>query len=653
MFRPLLVAIVISYFFPHALGAQEISSPTEYRQQAFDVLSYDVYLDLTKAPAPETSGQCEMLLRWTGDPSGGFFFHLRSLEIDSVFYDGVPADARPVGTEADPTYHFVVPSPSSAAVGDTARIRVHYHGTMTNEGGAFPWGGVSSDNGVLYALGVGFNTNYVSTTEHWMPCYDHPSDKATFRGQFLARKPNVVASNGRSSVADLGDSTVMYIWNTDIPTATYLLTFACGPYSKLEMTGASAPIELYSLAPDTAATRVSFTLLPRMIQEYESRFGPYPFEKVGYCNTLKGAMEHQTMISYPVQLARSRDTVNSTGAHELSHQWFGDLVSPLDYRHAWLNESFATWCESVWEEALGGFPRYLVSQERKMSSYIASDSRNEGIIPLFDFPRTSPSSNYPSTIYRKGALVVGMLRYELGDSLFFAAVRAYLTRHAYSTATTDDMQSIMEEYAGRPLGWFFDQWVRRPGWPVYSVDVRRDQSTNGMYRAHITLTQTPNGTTEPFVDVPVEIGFRDSENGFVYRVVRASGPETIAEFDSLPDFRQVTINKGPSLRALLQAPQVQLADADGSSGTRKRVRVRIMPNPVVELSSEINVALENVPECRNIRYVLYDTAGRQSASGITSQCEFRIPVEDLDAGMYILHLEHSRGMNDVPVMVGR
>jgi len=650
MSRRSLLPGILLLLLPCAVDAQEISSPVEYRPQAFDVLSYDLFLDLTKAPTPEAWGNCEILVHWVGTPSGGFSFHLRSMEVDSVFYNGIRTEATAVGTPADPTYHFRVPAPGSAATGDTARIRIHYHGAMTNEGGAFPWGGVSSDNGILYALGVGFANNYVSATEHWMPCYDHPSDKATFRGQFLVRRPNVVASNGRGSSLDLGDSSTMYVWSTDIPTATYLLTFACGPYQILEMSGAIAPIVLYAKATDTAATRRSFSLLPRMIAAYEGRFGSYPFEKVGYCNTAKGAMEHQTMVSFPESIARSGDTVNAIGAHELSHQWFGDFVSPLDYRHAWLNESFATWCESIWMEELGGFARYLTSQESKMSSYISGDARREGILPLYDFPRASPSSNYPATIYNKGAVVVGMLRYELGDSLFFEALREYLRRHAYGVATTNDMETVMEEYAGRPLDWFFDQWVRRPGWPVFRLNVRHLSSTGTLNRARVTLTQTPNGTPEQFVNVPVELGFRDSSGAYTYRMIRASGPETIVEIDSLPPYASVNVNKGPSLRTLLQAPQISSVaagfDGDGPA------TVTVVPNPTSAGTTDIAITLEGVGECRHLRYTLFDVVGRELVSGASDTCAFHVSLDDLDPGLYILHVRHKGGTHDAAVVVG-
>jgi len=654
MNRPLQRALVLLLLLlPTTLRSQEISSPTEYRQQMFDVLSYDVYLDLTRAPTPETAGNCEMVIRWVGDPSSGFYFHLRSLEIDSVFYNGVRTTAVPVGVDTEPTFHYVVPAAEGAATGDTAVVRVHYHGTMTDEGGGSPWGGVSSDNGVLYALGVGLRNNYVSATQHWMPCYDHPSDKATFSGRFLTRSDHAVASNGVGTSVRLGDSLVIHTWHTSIPTATYLLTFACGPYVALEMSGASVPIQLFSQRADTLGTRRTFSLLPRMISAYERHLGPFPFEKVGYCNTRKGAMEHQTMISFPESIVRTGDSVNSTGAHELAHQWFGDLVSPLDFRHVWLTESFATWCESLWAEELGGFAAYLESQSTKMSSYFSSDARAEGILPLYDFSRVPPSSNYPWTIYHKGAIVVGMLRYELGDSLFFRSLRAFLVRYGRGTATTEDMQNVLEETSGAGLGWFFDQWVRRPGWPVFDVNVVQQPGVPGLSRAVVTMTQSPSGTTEYFNNVPVELGFRDSAGSVEYRVVRVGGPDTIVVIDSLKPFRFVNVNKGPSLRALLQAPRLNVSNVELQDRERREVRIHVVPNPVSESSAVIAASVIGIPQCTGARYVLYDTTGREIASGTLSDCEFRIPIDDVDAGVYLLHVEHRYGMSDVTVAVGQ
>src|SRR5205807_6524164 len=118
--------------------------------------------------------------------------------------------------------------------------------------------------------------------------------------------------------------------------------------------------------------RVSFRLLPRMVSTFEKHFGSYPFEKVGYVNvpSSAGAMEHETMISIPTSLSTSGDSVYSTAAHELSHQWFGDLVTPLDFRHAWLNESFAVFCETLWAEELGGHSGYIQAQTLRANSYL-------------------------------------------------------------------------------------------------------------------------------------------------------------------------------------------------------------------------------------------------------------------------------------------
>lgn len=632
----------------HSMMPAPISGPTSFIPQPFDVLHYDAWVDLTDAPAKTMRGVCEMRVRWTGDPvSGPFYFHLRDLRVDSVFYNGAPVTATEEGTPASAIYHYRLEPPASARTGDTAVIRVVYGGEMQRELGGV-WGGVSSTGGTLFAMGVGFSNNYVSSTQHWLPCYDHPSDKATFRGRFRVKKEKAVASNGLLTITPESDSTVIYDWSHNIACATYLLTFAVDEYVTLDFPGETPPMVIYSRPQDTAATRVSFKLLPRMVRSLERQFGTYPFEKVGYVNTPVGAMEHQTMVSFPTSLSRSRDTVNSTGAHELAHQWFGDLVSPLDFRHVWLTESFATYCESAWEEELGGFERYLSSQESKANRYINTISKSEGIFPLYDFPR---GSNYPETIYQKGAVVVGMLRYELGDSIFHAALQDYLQRHAYSTATTEDMRVVLEQHAGRSLQWFFDQWVYGKGWPVLTANFASRPSYQGHRRVEVRLEQTQADSLPTFVNLPVEIGFR-SDVGTTYRVVRMDGRSTTVELDSIPDFATVTINRGPSLRALLRATSTISGVDDMAPGSGDIRGFFIRPNPATG-NDMITVEARGLANCENINYQVYDSAGRYVTEGAASTCEFMLPATDLTSGSYLLRFNALGRVYDVPVVVAK
>ncbi len=639
-----------------AQPAPPISSPVNYQPQAFDVLHYDAWVDLTDAPAKTMRGVCEITLRWTQPPAGGpFYLHLRDLHIDSIFYDGTPTTAAVVDSVKDATYHYDVAVPSGAKQGDTARIRVVYGGKMTIEYGGGTWGGVSSNNGTLFALGVGFANNYVSATQHWLPCYDHPSDKATFRGRFMVRQGKFVASNGLLVGVTARDSNDIFEWRTEIPTATYLLTFAADAYVPVTISAAPLPMVVYSRAGDSLATATSFRLLPNMVSAFARRYGPYPFEKVGYVNTPIGAMEHQTMISYPTGLSQSRDTVNSTGAHELAHQWFGDLVSPLDFRHAWLTESFATFNESVWAEELGGYAAYLNSQESKANNYINTISRRERVFPLYDFPRASPSSNYPETIYQKGAVVVGMLRFELGDSLFYQGLRDYLTAHAYGTATTADMQAALEARAGRSLKTFFDQWVYGKGWPKLSARCTPTPIADGLSRVTIEMTQTQPDSFGVYTNVPVEFGFLSkATKTFTYRMVRLNEKSQTAVLDSIPDYTTVSINRGPSLRALVQASLVTsgVNTTNGAAADSGSVEFRVRPNPLSGTGA-FTVSVQGTTECSGIQYELFDSAGHRLLVGRTDACQFPIPARAFASGVYVLRFKFHDLFHDVPVMIAR
>lgn len=660
---PLLCSVAAAQTTPHIHAPTPISGPTQFVAQAFDVLHYDAELDLTAAPLPTMAGVCRIRFRWTGDPaSNQFYFHLRDLVVDSVTYfsatmfDTIPVKAAASGDPSSPIFHYAVDAPAGARVGDTVTLAIRYHGSMDDEYGAGTWGGVSSGktaagDTVLYALGVGFRNSYVSATQHWLPCYDHPSDKATFTGRFRVRNGMTVAGNGLMKTYPEGDSITIVEWDQRHPASTYLLTFAVGKYHPLFFGNDSLPMMVYSLAKDTAATRVSFSGLPGMVDALQARFGQYPFEKVGYVNTPQGSMEHQTMISIAEQISRSRDTVNHTGYHELAHQWFGDLVSPIDFRHAWLNESFATFCEALRSEDLGGYSGYLNYLSTLWTSYTRTVAPSEGVLPLYDFPRASPSSNYPTTIYYKGAVVVALLRYQMGDSKFYEAIREYLQTYRFGTAGTDSLRAILEKHYGASLQPFFDQWVIGKGWPVIDVAAQQQQGPTHA-RAVVTLTQVQKPEYGVFTNLPVELGFRQSDGSHTYRIVTMNSISETFTIDSIPAFTSVTVNRGPSLRAPLATGKISGTEFPVGDEIANPLGWVATPNPAFG-GTTLRVARDQNRQCSETRYEMFDTTGKRLISGTSTGCQFVVDLRDMPSGPALLRLHNPGAVTDLPVMIAR
>ncbi|MES2765503.1 MAG: M1 family aminopeptidase [Bacteroidota bacterium] len=614
------------------------SGALDFKKQPFDVLNYEVNLDLTDAPAKTARGICTVTVRWLMPPAGEFFtFHLRGMKVDSVFnYYGTKLPVTAVGDSNSADFHYKIPA--SEISESTEEFAIFYSGTMTGEYPSSAWGGVQNDGGCLYALGVGFSNEYVSATRHWMPCYDHPSDKATCVFNIRVKSGKTAVSNGYlfKDVKN-ADSTHILQWRSSDKMATYLMTFAVDNYVALNFkpeitTRQSLPIVVYSKPQDSALTRKSFKNLPRMVSSYEKLYGQYPFEKVGYCNTPKGAMEHQTMISYPTSLSRSGDEVNSVAAHELAHQWWGDLVTPLDFRHAWLTESFATFSESVWAEELGGRAGFLKDQTDKLNRYIKTVSKAEGIFPLYDFPRASPSSNYPETIYQKGAVVLGMLRYELGDSLYFGALKSYLTKYAYGNATTDSLFKTVNDYTGRDMAWFFNQWVLGKGWPQLAVESAR--LAEGFKRVRLVLKQRQPADQGVYTNLPVEIGFKTSSGETVYKLLKMTEKEQTFELDSIPDFTGITMNEGPSVRALVQF--FSLTDVENNSVVRTEKHFEIQPNPATESATLVFSATEN--STLEVFTLFGQKVFSQNIPAAEGATRFVLKTDNFPAGIYFVKI---------------
>lgn len=584
-----------------------ISGPTHYVQQPFDIEHYELNAFIDSLPTARISAECTIQLRWTQSTAQPSIpLHLHELTIDSVLVNGKRIDYVQHGEPVLDTFHYRVPLEHDVVTDITTSLTVYYHGQMQNEHGAMPWGGVHYADSVLYTLGVGFNSPYVSNTAYWMPCYDHPSDKATFRGTFRIRQPTgaapwegglcVVSVGKLVHEENFGDTLSEFVWEQNEPCATYLLTFAAGPFKRLVLTKRGTPdIEVYSLARDLAASEQSYKLLPEMTTLFSNTFGAYPMAKVGYVNTQKGAMEHQSLVSFPVSLVKLRDTINTTAAHELAHQWWGDLVTPLDFTHVWLTEAFATFCESLWIEHLLGPDIYLTTHAEGATRYRTRVARQEGTLPLYNFPRTPPSSNYPETIYRKGAIVLAMARTLAGDKAFFAALQRYLDDHRFGVATTTNMIEALTPALGSMVQPFFDEWVFGIGWPKLSVEF---VSTAGNWKAIIRQTQKCTNPTWPiFTTLPLNLVYRSPGSGNLADTVIIMQSDSLVLPVFSPD--QFSINNGTKCRSLVEVSSTTTSLTTQSAAER----IHVYPNPADNI---VSVRLENI----QARYInIFDVDG--------------------------------------------
>jgi len=283
----------------------------------------------------------------------------------------------------------------------------------------------------------------------WLPCNDHPRDKAIFHFEVSVPEGYNVAANGNLVDEKENEEGRTFIWEHDYPMATYLATIAVGKYQKMHTTTEEG-IELrdYYFRGQEEEARNSIKLVSELIPWYEEMLGPYPFEAFGhvYVNTSGLGFEAQTLV------VLAANEINETViSHELAHMWFGDWVSLDSWGEMWRNEGFAKYFENMWlsRDDPRAFKEYMDDLSKRM--YDNPD------MPALD--SLLPIELFATASYYKGAVVVHQLRQEVGDEVFFQGLQEYIEQYGGSTATNEDFIRVMEEAAGQPLDDFFDKWL--------------------------------------------------------------------------------------------------------------------------------------------------------------------------------------------------
>jgi len=339
-----------------------------------------------------------------------------------------------------------------------------------------------------------------SEAREWFPSFDHPSDKATADLKITVPQNIVVVSNGTLTKSQVNpDGTTIYFWKEEAPIATYLISVAGTNYAIFSDTYTSGPQSmdvLYYVYPeDLTQAQTDFSVTVPMIAFYSLLFGEYPFleEKYGMAAIPGGtAMEHQTCTSYPSRSITGNHQYDWLIAHELAHQWWGDLVTLTDWDDIWLNEGFATYSDALWFEYLSGSVGLQTRMQIFKDIYFQHQSTEH---PVYNPP---DGHLFCEIVYEKAAWVLHMLRFVVGDTHFWAILRKYALDFAYANATTSDFIYVCELVYGADLGWFFDQWIYGLGYPSYQVGWGY---INGTVFVFVNQTQEDF----PLFEMPVEL----------------------------------------------------------------------------------------------------------------------------------------------------
>ncbi len=371
-------------------------------------------------------------------------------------------------------------------------------------------------------------------TRYYIPIYDYPNDR-TETEMILTVPPEwVTISNGKlmGTKATAGGMKTWH-WRQAIPHATYLISIVAGEFDENKETWRNIP--LHYLAPRGRGDHLkpTFERTKQMLDFFSEKFGMYPWDKYAQSTVdefAAGGMENtsattntSTSLVHPQLAAESLMNADGLNAHELGHQWFGDLVTCKDWGHVWLNESFATYLGYLWEEHQYG---------AEVAAYSGWNDRNNWLQQQDLFPRAIVSHDFSSfvevagNVYTKGGRVLHMLRHQLGDEDFFRSLRHYLEKNRAQNAVTADLVRAIEEATGKNVDLFFDQWVYRAGAPRFEIHSSYDEATHEV-KLEVKQTQKAEGLVGLFT-VPTELEITTAAGKKTFPITVSKASETFS-----------------------------------------------------------------------------------------------------------------------------
>jgi aminopeptidase N len=390
------------------------------------------------------------------------------------------------------------------------------------------------------------------TNHYWFPCYDYPNDKATSETVITADDKFMVISNGELAgvTADAARKTRTWHWKMDQPFSSYLASIIVGQFAEVKDYYKKVPVISYVYPDQVQNARDSLGRLPQMVAFFSEKIGvDYPYAKYAEITVrdFPGGMENITATTLGDGVVHDKTAemdVRSDGliSHELAHQWFGDLLTCRDWGEIWLNESFAEFFADLWEEHSKGKDEYLRAMMENQHQYHMAWlglPRRPVVTQRYD----DPDALFDTYAYPRGAATVNMLRFVLGDEMFWRAIHHYVQKYQWKNVDTQALIDAIEESTGQNLAWFFDEWVYKMGHPEFQITSNYDEGS-GSLKLSIKQVQKPSDKTpwfqQPaFFTTPVDVGITTASGEKIHRIM-IDQPEQ--QFDFKVDSKPLIVN---------------------------------------------------------------------------------------------------------------
>jgi aminopeptidase N len=344
----------------------------------------------------------------------------------------------------------------------------------------------------------------------WFPTYDSPNDRMTQEITITVDTQYVTLSNGLMvSSKKNNDGTRTDVWKQSLPAAPYLTMFAVGNFSIVKDKWRNIDVNYYVEPSYKNYAKAIFGHTPEMIEFFSTRFGfDYPWEKFSQIvcrDYVSGAMENTTAVLHGEYLQRNdRELLDETNedviSHELSHHWFGDLVTCESWSNIPLNESFATYCEYLWNEHEYGRDYADQKFQHELTAYLASSRSNDPDVIRFYYE--DKENMFDGISYAKGGRILHMLRKAVGDDAFFASLKLYLNTNKFSSVEIHNLRLAFEQVTGTDMNWFFNEWWLNHGHPDFDIDYAYDGSN---HKEIVKVKQTQDTSENPLYTMPVMV----------------------------------------------------------------------------------------------------------------------------------------------------